>query len=360
MSAILLAILIILAPCASISAEETTQTDWSGGPKTEAPMLSFADGFGESTGISWSAVPGQVALSSEPLETPIKHLIAGGHDGAYGLYATDFEGDGDIDVIGTTDRSQELIIWFNSGDNPPAWTEHVVDDAFRGGTSVHPVDMDGDGDLDLVAAAQTPGNNIKWWRNEGGDPLTWTRFTIEVRLPVACNLFVADIDGDGDPDVASTSWSGAYIAWWRNDGEPENWTRLMIEDDFPTAHSAFAFDADGDGDNDIVGTSADSGQVVLFLNDQGDGTSWTSQIIGTGMNGVRYATAADIDRDGRMDLAATAFNGQLRWWRNGGGTPVTWTEHLVDPTCFGGHYLMAADLNGDGATDLLVAPWTLN
>ncbi len=360
MSAILLAILIILVPIASISAEETTQTDWSAGPKSEAPLPTFGDGFGESAGISWLAVPGQLALSSEPLETPVKHLIASGHDGAYGLYATDFDGDGDVDVIGTTDRSREVIIWFNSGTNPVTWTEHVVDNAYRGGTSVHPVDVDGDGDLDLVAAAQTPGNNVMWWRNEGGDPPTWTRFTIESNLPVACNLFVADIDGDGDPDVASTSWSGAYIAWWRNDGEPESWPRLMIEDDFPTAHSAFGFDADGDGDIDIVGTSADTGEVVLFLNDQGDGTSWTPQVIGTGMYGVRYATAADIDGDGRMDLAATAFNGQLRWWRNSGGIPVTWNEYLVDPICIGGHYIIAADLNGDGATDLLVAPWTLD
>ena len=357
MSRFLLPLLVILAPVGFISAEESTQTDWSSGPATAAPRTAFENGFAESSGISWKTIPGQIVLSSQPLQTPIKHLIAAGHDGAYGLFATDFDGDGDIDVIGTTDRSREVIIWFNNGTSPVTWTEHVVDDAFRGGTSVHPVDMDGDGDLDLVGAAQTPGNTIKWWRNEGGDPPTWTRFTIESNLPVACNLFVADIDSDGDPDVISTSWSGDYIAWWRNDGEPENWFRIMIDDQFPDAHSAFAFDADGDDDNDIVGTSAGSGEVALFLNDHGDGASWTRQVIGTGMAGVRYATVADIDGDGLPDIAAAAANGQIRWWRNEGGSPVVWTEYSVDQSCFGGHYLIVDDLNGDGANDFLVAAW---
>lgn len=360
MPALLLFLLCMLFPFQSISAEEAVQTDWSGGPGATVEVSAFGDQFHEANDISWSAVPGQIALASIPLESPVKHVVAENRDGAYGLYATDFDRDGDVDIIGTTDRSRQVIIWFNSGSSPPTWTEHIVDNNYRGGTSVHPVDLDGDGDLDLVGAAQTPGNNLKWWRNEGGEPITWTRFTIEDRLPVACNLFVADIDGDGDPDVASTSWSGAYIAWWRNDGRPEDWTRTFISDQFPAAHSAFAFDADEDGDNDVVGTSADTGEVVLFLNDGGDGTSWLPQVIGTGMAGVRYATATDIDGDGRMDLAAAAFNGHLRWWRNDGGTPLVWTEHLVDPLCFGGHYLIGTDLSGDGATDLLVAPWSLD
>ncbi len=357
MSRFLLPLLVILALVGFISAEESTQTDWSSGPATAAPRTAFENGFTESSGISWLTIPGQMVLSSDPLETPVKHLIADGHDGAYGLYATDFDGDGDIDVIGTTDRSREVIIWFNSGTSPVTWTEHVVDNLYSGGTSIHPVDMDDDGDLDLVGAAQTPGNNVMWWRNEGGNPPTWTRLTIESNHPVACNLFVADIDGDGDPDVISTSWSGDYIAWWRNEGEGENWSRIMIDDQFPDAHSAFAFDADGDDDNDIVGTSAGSGEVALFLNDRGDGTSWTRQVIGTGMAGVRYATVADIDGDGLPDIAAAAANGQIRWWRNEGGSPVVWTEYSVDQSCFGGHYLIVDDLNGDGANDLLVAAW---
>ncbi|RLE34746.1 MAG: hypothetical protein DRJ61_04550 [Acidobacteria bacterium] len=357
MPAFLLVLLVILTPVGIVSAEETTQTDWSSGPAIEDPSATIGNGFTESSGISWLTIPGQMVLSSQPLATPVKHLIATGHDGAYGLYATDFDGDGDIDVIGTTDRSREVIIWFNNGTNPVTWTEHIVDNLYSGGTSIHPVDMDDDGDLDLVGAAQTPGNNVMWWRNEGGNPPTWTRLTIESNHPVACNLFVADIDGDGDPDVISTSWSGNYIAWWRNEGEGENWTLMMIDDQFPTAHSAFAFDADGDNDNDIVGTSADSGEVVLFLNDQGSGALWTRQVIGTGMAGVRYATAADVDGDGLPDIGAAAANGQIRWWRNEGGSPVVWTEYLIDQTCFGGHYLIVGDLNGDGANDFLVAAW---
>lgn len=360
MRSILRVLIVLLIPFGVIFADESTQTDWAGGPDEISPLHAFDSGFETSAGLSWLAIDGQLSLSSEPLETSVKHLIATGHNGAYGLFVVDFDRDGDVDVVGATDRSHEIIIWFNDGLNPVGWTEHIVDSAYPGGTSVHPADIDGDGDLDVVAAAQTPGNNITWWRNDGGDPISWSRFRIERSLPVACNLFVADIDGDGDLDVSSTSWSQNFIGWWRNDGQNEDWARILIDDQFATAHSAFAFDADGDGDNDIVGTAANAGNVVLFFNDLGDGTSWSPQIVGSGMNGVRYATAADIDGDGRLDMAAAAFNGQVFWWRNNGGNPVSWTQHTVDQACIGGHYLIAADLNGDGNTDLLVAPTALH
>ena len=72
--------------------------------------------FAEAEAISWLAVPGQITLSGVALETA------------------------DIQVI---------------------------DDGLVAPSSLDPVDLDGDGDLDLIGAA-FDGSRIRWWRNDGG------------------------------------------------------------------------------------------------------------------------------------------------------------------------------------------------
>jgi len=51
-----------------------------------------------------------------------------------------------------------------------SWEKHVIDDTFDYAFGVHAVDVDLDGDCDVLGAAQE-GDFIAWWRNEGGDPI---------------------------------------------------------------------------------------------------------------------------------------------------------------------------------------------
>jgi len=341
--------------------QEAVQSDWSAGPGEQGPVPAWGGGFLSELETSWLTIPGQLALSSEPLEVPRRHHLLQGHPGAYGLYVADMDLDGDPDLIVTTDSSAEVLLLVNQGGSPPAWEVQVVDADYPGGTSVHPADLDGDGDLDLAGAAQTPGHNVVWWRNDGGDPMTWTRLEIQDNFTVACNVFSADVDGDGDMDVLSTSWGSRHITWWRNDGgDPIAWMRQNINGTSGGAHSAWAGDVDGDGDTDVVGTEATENKVVLFVNGGGMPITWGQQVVGSDMVGVRYACFADVDRDGRMDIASAGADGQVAWWRNGGGDPIAWTKQTVDDACEGGHYISVADLDGDGRNDLLVAAYTLS
>ena len=77
------------------------------------------------------------------------------------------DGDGDLDVLGAASDANDITWWENTAGDGSAWTEHIVDGSYNGAFSVYAADVDGDGDTDVLGAAQG-ANNITWWENRGG------------------------------------------------------------------------------------------------------------------------------------------------------------------------------------------------
>jgi hypothetical protein len=78
---------------------------------------------------------------------------------------------------------------------PPAttelnFTEHSIDLNFTGMHCIKVFDMDGDGDKDIVGGSEiTPtsqSRGLAWWRNDGGDPISWKRFTVDANFEHVC------------------------------------------------------------------------------------------------------------------------------------------------------------------------------
>ena len=102
------------------------------------------------------------------------------------MRAGDFDGDRDLDLLGTAPDA-DLIIWYENRRStateaswprlrtaPVVWTKHVVDDRTRYPIHGQPVDMDGDGDLDILMAMGMHGkpgdattHQIAWYENNG-------------------------------------------------------------------------------------------------------------------------------------------------------------------------------------------------
>lgn len=339
-------------------AGQESQTDWSGGPANASPVNAFGEGFVSSQNISWLAVPGQIVLSSTALESPVRFSFANeGTNGAYGLASVDIDDDGDADLLGTSDAQRGILLWTNEGGDPPVLQRHVIDSDYPGGTSLHAADVDHDGDLDLVGAAQTPGNEVSWWRNNSETDEPWERFDVDGFFPVACNVFAADVDGDGWTDVLSTSWTQGRLNMWRHSGtDPVEWTEQTLATGLRGAHSAVAGDMDGDGDQDVVGTGANDREVILLRNLGGDPIEWGEEVIGDDLGGVRYAAVGDIDGDGMLDIVAAAADGKVVWWRNL-GAGETWQRNVIDQSCLGGHWVVVKDIDGDGRRDVVVAAY---
>ena len=317
--------------------------------------------FDVSTDIAWLSIPGQIALSSYKITPPIETLISNTYAGTFGVHAADFDGDGDTDVVGASQFSGYVSIWWNEGGYPISWSEQKLDSLLEGAQDVCPADIDGDGDIDIVGNAVDPQNKIVWWRNDGGDPVVWTRFAVQLVWPSSYEIHVADVDLDGLPDILSTSWSRGEVAWWRNNGgDPVTWTKQTVDAFFGGAHSVMTGDFDGDGDVDLAGAAGVDNEIAWWRNDGGSPFVWTRLVIRTGFTGARSISVGDIDGDGDEDIAGTCWTSHVSWWRNDGGDPVVWTEQTVDSLWSGGHHIDIADLNGDGHLDILSVAYSLD
>jgi hypothetical protein len=97
--------------------------------------------------------------------------------------------------------------------------EHPIDLNYPGISRISVFDLDRDGDLDIIGGSEF-STGIAWWRNDGGYPLNWTRFTIDASLVNIMSVEIAYINNDTLPDILTTSWVLNQIAWYENTGSP--------------------------------------------------------------------------------------------------------------------------------------------
>ena len=191
-----------------------------------------------------------VALLSQQFETVVAYISRGtpaftfdpvvlykaphANWGSSGMQVVDLDGDGDLDVLLTNgDSFDDDIVKPYHGIQ---WLEHVAGLDFRvhhlaGMPGVHraaAADLDGDGDLDIVAAALLAGGAD---RDESKTPaLVWLeqkrpgvfeRRTLSMGSPRHATLDVGDFEGDGDVDIVvgvmtPDNKAGAWVEVWEN------------------------------------------------------------------------------------------------------------------------------------------------
>jgi len=139
-------------------------------------------------------------------------LITTPFDGAASVVWADLDGDGDLDAVSagaTDDQAGEVAWWKNNG---ASFSPRIaIDNAFCGARDVHAADIDGDGDLDVVATSFYGDNELvlcsgstthlgelAWWENTAGDATTWSsKKTITNAVDEMAAVTTADLDCDG-------------------------------------------------------------------------------------------------------------------------------------------------------------------
>ncbi len=146
-----------------------------------------------------------------------EHLISGTANGAWSVFAADVDGDGDTDVLSASYLDNKIAWYESDGGSPPNFTEHLISSTADGAWSVFATDVDGDGDVDVLSASDQD-DKIAWYENVGGSPPTFTEQTppISSTADRAASVFATDVDGDGDTDVLSASLDDNKIAWYEN------------------------------------------------------------------------------------------------------------------------------------------------
>jgi hypothetical protein len=258
------------------------------------------------------------------------YIIEGGLPGAYDVAVADYDGDGDLDVAASSWRKGNRFDWFEQRDGK--WIQHPIEENIAETRTVCAVDVDGDGKLDLLGTARV-ANQVVWYQNPG-DPANrpWRKTIIDNAIQ-PCHGHPVDMDGDGDIDVVMAlgmsppqdpcDLEHQQIVWYENEGNPSQspWKKHIICANFSNAFEAIAADLDNDGQMEVVATSWDlPGRVALFKHQGDPRGAWDMQILKEGWTRADQVLIVDLDGDGRLDILAAAERGsnELRWWRNEG------------------------------------------
>ena len=265
-----------------------------------------------------------------------RHVISTDFKRAYDVALVDLNGDGRLDVAGSAWNGNHIAWFANPG---PAgagqeWKKLMIDPQLAEARTMRVADFNGDKKPDILSTGRL-ANLTAWYEQPGAADQPWKRHVIDERSPQPVHGQPVDMDGDGDADVLMALGMLAtegqadtnQIVWYENVGKPgkgDVWKKHLIGA-LPFAFEAVAADLDGDRDLDIVATAwGGAGQIVWFERTADPQAPWKQHVLKSKWPRANQPIVADMDGDGRPDIIATAEIGanELRWWRNAGVAPV--------------------------------------
>jgi hypothetical protein len=205
----------------------------------------------------------------------------------HGLGVGDLNADGRRDLLMNNGWWEQPVAGA-AGQTPAAWKKHAVDFG-KGGAQMHALDVDGDGDADVVTSIEGHGYGLSWFEQvRNGDAVTFVEHAIlprqadqmlhGVQFSQPHAVAIVDIDGDGlqdivtgkrfwahgpkgDPDPGGTP----YLYWFklhRKDGSV-SWTPHEIDVSSGVGTQLAVGDLNGDRRPDLVVGNKKGGFVFV-------------------------------------------------------------------------------------------------
>ncbi|MCK4505227.1 MAG: T9SS type A sorting domain-containing protein [Candidatus Aegiribacteria sp.] len=251
---------------------------------------------------------------------------------------------------GTNNNS--FVAYINENGEGTDWSSGTVYSWYQTyGITTNVADMDSDGDFDLAVGFREPTvfqddmhYEIVWIENNGTTSNWNEHVVLDYSGPYNRHLLdVIDIDMDGDGDIlAHIGYPPNVTVLFNNtNGAGNAWDQYTFWGGQKTIECFF--DLEGDGDFDMLVNDTD-----IWINQGGSGSSWYNYTE-PDLYGLGSHRSADIDSDGDDDLIAT-YNSNLYWFENV-ASGSQWIPHLVDSLTGGAHTI--TDFDSDGDLDIL-------
>lgn len=271
------------------------------------------------------------------------------------MSAADLENDRDLDIVFTEMGDPGITVGQVSiliNDGTGNFTHEVIDPYYIGAQAVSIVDLDRDGDQDIVVTGVYQFGLVwcdtSWYENTGN--LHFTKHVFDSYLQGASDLDVGDVDGDGDYDILWGDVSAYRFCWFENDGN-QNFTLQPIDIDQDNIKFCSLIDLNQNSSLDILLTTEDP-EELLFLENDGN-QNFTSNLICSGYEYPKRPSAVDLDADGDIDIINAYYSEEhdFVWWENDGEEHFTLRiiEPFFNQTC--SH--RTADINNDGRLDVI-------
>lgn len=198
----------------------------------------------------------------------VMHTITTTADGVRTIHPGDFDNDGDWDVV-SCGQDDGKISWYEN-DGSGNFTSHpAIITAPNGAYRVSAGDMDGDGDDDVIA--QVNDAEIYWCEYLGAG--NWDIHEITSNSLYPEWLYPVDLDKDGEMDVITANQGDHETVWYKNlgNGDFEKWIISTINEVGENPRTVHANDINNDGYIEIISGWWSENSVVWTMNPLGVG-----------------------------------------------------------------------------------------
>ncbi|MCB1077695.1 MAG: VCBS repeat-containing protein [Verrucomicrobiae bacterium] len=319
----------------------------------------------------------------EKVKEPWPSVTVGRVAGAEDAVFADLDGNGILDVVTCTEGKTRTVFFHWAPDDresyadATAWKTEVVPALAGKGMWMFclPFDANGDGRMDLILGSKDKGATVGWLERPAENPRDVSAWRYHPLYSAGWIMSIrsVDLDRDGREDVVFSDRKGASTGvWWlRNVGIDAGREGSVFAEPkrlgFGGEEVMFLDIADVNGDGRLdIAAAIRPDKIGYLLQTEGSEETWTEQFQVGGIPGDRFGTAkavkiGDLTGDGRLNVAVTCENakGDLSGcyyvdlqYGTFNGS-ILRTQDIGGPEGVKFDRIELLDLDGDGVLDLM-------